>query len=106
MIVELLQVAGGSSSSSRLAESWVTLRGDFGDFGFGRVVIGMEDGWGPCSPIRERKRTLARLWAKKNHRKYKDARGEMGQKGDWPCWGEERKIAIVAIFCDARGAPK
>ena len=66
----------------------MTLRGDFGDFGFGRVGVGMEDDWGPSSPIRERKRMLVGLWAKKIHRKNKDARGAMGQEDDWPCWGK------------------
>ena len=64
------------------------MRGDFGDFGFGRVVVGMEDDWGPSSPIRRSIRTLTGLWAKKNHQPYKDARGAMGQKDDWPCWGK------------------
>ena len=72
-------MVGGSSSPSRLAESWVTLRGDFGDFGFGRVVVGMEDDWGPSSPIRRSTRTLARLWANKNHREQKDAREALGE---------------------------
>ena len=79
---------GGWSSSSGLAKSWVTSRGDFCDFGFGREVVGMEDGWGPSSPIRRSIRTLAGLGVKKEHEEYKDARGPWGQKDDWPCWGE------------------
>ena len=70
---------GGWSSSSGLAKSWVTSRGNFCDFGFDRVLIGMEDGWGTSSPIRGSIRTLAGLGVKKEHQEYKDAREALGE---------------------------
>ena len=70
---------GGWSSSSGLAKSWVTSRGNFGDFGFDRVLVAMEDDWGPSAPIRGSIRTVAGPGVKKEHQEYKDAREAMGE---------------------------
>ena len=46
-MVELLQVVGASSSYGRLAESWATLRGNFGGFGAGGVLMERCERLGP-----------------------------------------------------------
>ena len=57
-------MGGGPGSSSGLAESSVTLRGDLCDFGAGGVVGGMENGWAPFALI---------------HREQMDAHGVMAE---------------------------
>ena len=77
--MKLLQIESGPSTSSGSAKAWVTSCSVFCDFGFGREVVGMEDGRVLLSLIRGSIRTLARLWLNNNHREEKHAREAMGE---------------------------